>query len=1557
MDSDEEDDQDNMMHYLLTSNPNKYKRCKLVVERHDRGYAMPFDEPNEHIAISGRDNLCRAFPGETVCVEILTREDQMRTGKVVGVMERGRSLPAFICKMVEGSPHLVTPITKPTTWIRVIHSKTSNSVQVHQYTDEGKWLRKENVNISPSDLYLVQVLKWKKTCFYPLGVVTKVLSPDDVHVQDEIKEALDAEYGLIDQPPSFRERQDGFVDPVRENLCDCLTFTIDSASAKDLDDAISVIDQGDTFQIGVHITDVAAIVPKGSDVDDFAKNQGETFYGQDDEPCYMFPHNLRESYLSLREGQTRKAISLLVSVNKQTYRIVKHSLVLSQIISNHQLSYRDAEKMIPEEAARVLNCATVEDCVAVAYNFTEAHRESRLAGGVSRVQRDGDRSHRMVEELMNMYGSAVADQLLASDSTKTLTPLRCHRPPELDHLKEFRRKYQALIPLSPFLSQIILILENNNNDSASESENYTSGEEHSDESDQDQDDDQDDVNIQNPGTLPMQFEVFNAVLKKLDEAIDSNNHLIVKQLMSSDDIHPTLIPLQRAFKELLSPAVTLRSCSTLESRMGHFDLQLDAYCRASAPMRRYVDIVLQRLLHRVLGGEACNVSYTLKEIEQLCAMNDSDRASDYQLQLKMFTQFVKKQHVAHMAVLGKLLPKGDSFSITFPLTLQLQDLSVMYRHLKVVEQPKYNKERHTITLQWKRRVYSFTKPEKNPVKTLGSRYSTCVAVEQWQKMMMAVQNQNWAEGKQILQNIMSHLGHGRNEENDEDTNQGHFKSFVLELSLGKVLPVQVGMGPGQTPEVHLINITREFEVCLEHSKRPTTCFSKLALHPSKSEYKNCEEYQEIWGCLCEMDTAHNALEENNSVILEGVQITWISGNHNGHRGYFRISQAQKKQWALEFDVTNCFLCIRLRDQNAETENEESDHEEFEDLLLQDKLPFTWVAHGVTSRPKKKKKDTKKETKEDLNQSPTQIDFYINHCSMNYTPDQVYVKNTKFTVEVIPKKIPYVLRENAVEKLKRANSLVQDIAVGHASIHSSIEDEMTGTLATDGKKLGLPPLNNSQKEAIEQALHRKFTLIQGPPGTGKTVVGVHIVYHFFQKNREHQSTSSKSLLKEKENSGKSPPKKRAILYCGPSNKSVDIVAEQLLKLQEKVGLKPVRVYSEQMEMLEFPYPGSELKLCKQSLREDKLKGKLKSISLMHRIRDSSNPFSGEIEKFDVKIKTRALMESDIAEYKEAIKNAKIHELPKHDVVLCTCAAALNPILIKTMDFCQILIDECAMATEPEAFIPLVSHSPKKIVLLGDHKQLRPIVECAAVKEMGMKQSLFERYMDKALMLDTQYRMHEDICAFPSEMFYEGRLKTGATRGQGYLLTGNRTRTPILFGHIQATEDSLVVSTTTGNENSKSNPEEAAQAVRIAKLLIKQSKVSPEDIAILTPYNAQVVRLNQKLKEEKIENVTVCTIMKSQGSEWPYVIFSTVRSCKPSELRARPSSSKSWQAEHLGFITDPNQVNVAITRAQDGLCILGNRDLLRCNQLWNKLLAHYEKKGCVVDPAKVIQVHKK
>lgn len=63
----------------------------------------------------------------------------------------------------------------------------------------------------------------------------------------------------------------------------------------------------------------------------------------------------------------------------------------------------------------------------------------------------------------------------------------------------------------------------------------------------------------------------------------------------------------------------------------------------------------------------------------------------------------------------------------------------------------------------------------------------------------------------------------------------------------------------------------------------------------------------------------------------------------------------------------------------------------------------------------------------------------------------------------------------------------------------------------------------------------------------------------------------------------------------------------------------------------------------------------------------------------------------------------------------------------------------MCMEPETLVPIVGSLAKQIVLIGDHKQLQPIVKDNVARTRGLVQSLFERYSDKALTLTTQYRM--------------------------------------------------------------------------------------------------------------------------------------------------------------------------------------------------------------------------
>lgn len=64
-------------------------------------------------------------------------------------------------------------------------------------------------------------------------------------------------------------------------------------------------------------------------------------------------------------------------------------------------------------------------------------------------------------------------------------------------------------------------------------------------------------------------------------------------------------------------------------------------------------------------------------------------------------------------------------------------------------------------------------------------------------------------------------------------------------------------------------------------------------------------------------------------------------------------------------------------------------------------------------------------------------------------------------------------------------------------------------------------------------------------------------------------------------------------------------------------------------------------------------------------------------------------------------------------------------------------------EPEVLVPMTSSEAKQFVLIGDHKQLQPIVMDRLAKTFGLQVSMFERLSNRALMLEIQYRMVSSI----------------------------------------------------------------------------------------------------------------------------------------------------------------------------------------------------------------------
>ena len=337
-------------------------------------------------------------------------------------------------------------------------------------------------------------------------------------------------------------------------------------------------------------------------------------------------------------------------------------------------------------------------------------------------------------------------------------------------------------------------------------------------------------------------------------------------------------------------------------------------------------------------------------------------------------------------------------------------------------------------------------------------------------------------------------------------------------------------------------------------------------------------------------------------------------------------------------------------------------------------------------------------------------------------------------------------------------------------------------------------------------------------------------------------------------------------------------------------------------------------------------------------------SAELELFEREVSDNKENEDDSETYTDLLHEAYSKELENHDIVLSTCIAVSTSVLREEKNFKQLIIDEAGMTKEPEALVPILLCRPDKIVLIGDHKQLRSIVKSQNARELGLERSLFERYCEKVTMLLEQYRMHVSICEFPSISFYKKKLITRANRPESAIHWPSKD-IRVVFIDVKGVENKLSVHSSEGSENSVRNDIEIGVVEKLFKYLAedrtKNNLIESKDIKILTQYRAQVKGIMDKLN---VTDERVSTVITSQGGEWDYVILSLVRSIPDCDIDKRPTDG--WRKKYLGFICDQNQMNVALTRARKGLFIIGNKNLLKCDKTWNNLIKLQESRNSIM-----------
>jgi hypothetical protein len=262
---------------------------------------------------------------------------------------------------------------------------------------------------------------------------------------------------------------------------------------------------------------------------------------------------------------------------------------------------------------------------------------------------------------------------------------------------------------------------------------------------------------------------------------------------------------------------------------------------------------------------------------------------------------------------------------------------------------------------------------------------------------------------------------------------------------------------------------------------------------------------------------------------------------------------------------------------------------------------------------------------------------------------------------------------------------------------------------------------------------------------------------------------------------------------------------------------------------------------------------------------------------------------------------------------------------------VVIDEAARTDPGELLIPLTLG--KALLLVGDQKQLPPYIDDLAARKLQQddptgldllrEQSYFHELFESLpesnkTMLNRQYRCHPVIGATISLAFYDGKLSSGPPLPADYASwAASKTPTWDIFdNHPLCWRDTDQMDS--GLVCTNCNPLESEWAVEIINKVISTIVDEGKQIGVIAFYREQLKHLQAQL-EQAIPNynrlIELGTVDSFQGKEFPFVILLTSR-CDPKGGR-------------VGFLELPNRVNVAVSRAQSQLVILGSRSTLLHN----------------------------
>ena len=273
-----------------------------------------------------------------------------------------------------------------------------------------------------------------------------------------------------------------------------------------------------------------------------------------------------------------------------------------------------------------------------------------------------------------------------------------------------------------------------------------------------------------------------------------------------------------------------------------------------------------------------------------------------------------------------------------------------------------------------------------------------------------------------------------------------------------------------------------------------------------------------------------------------------------------------------------------------------------------------------------------------------------------------------------------------------------------------------------------------------------------------------------------------------------------------------------------------------------------------------------------------------------------------------------------------SGATGALFKKSEEYDVCIVDEATQLLE--AFTAQVfSTNLQCLILAGDHRQLPATVNSQKAKDRHYDRSLFERLISNnypSILLDTQYRMHPDICFWPNHTFYSNKIMNGANVCDD---AAHRREWCDHYAPVSVIDVAYGVEKEGPSGRSLCNELEA-KLVRALINDFRKLSTLPTKVGIISPYKAQVANLKDLASSSDSFSIAVSTVDGCQGQEFDIVIFSAVRANRNAAM---------------GFLEDVRRLNVAITRPKFTLVVVCNIATVTTNPTWRELVTHIDLSG--------------